>query len=85
MVKVFSVYDAKANCYMQPFFALTKGLGTRVFAEWADDENHPCGKWPDDFTLFEIGEWDDQQGVLINHAANISLGTALEYKNKEKV
>lgn len=78
--KIFSVYDSKAEAYMQPFFMLTKGSALRAWTDTINDPQTQFFKHPTDFTLFEIGEYDDSSGKLINHTAKMSLGVALEYK-----
>ena len=56
-MKVFSVYDSKAGAYMTPFFADTNGLAVRMFSDICNDRETVYWKHPEDFTLFELGEW----------------------------
>lgn len=64
IVKAFAVYDDKASTFAQPFFCPTRGLALRSFEAAANDANSAVNKWPADFKLFEIGEYDDQEGEL---------------------
>ena len=75
----FSIFDSKLGKYFAPTFMPSRGIAIRQFSDQAMDENTPIGKHPADYTLFEVGQFDDDKGVLINHEANVSLGTALEY------
>ena len=79
-LKAFTVYDSKAEAYLQPFFMQSKGQAIRAFQDLANDETHQFGKYPADFTLFEIGEYDDATALIKNHDHKINLGIALEHK-----
>ena len=80
MVKVFTVYDSKAEAYLPPFYARSTGDAIRRFSDTANDVSHDFNKHAADFTLFEIGEFDELQGVFNLLPANISRGCALDYK-----
>lgn len=79
---IYAVYDAKAEVYSQPHFLLNRGTAFRAWEEAANDNSTQIGKYPADFTMFEIGEWDDQTGTITMLKAKISLGTALELKKQ---
>ncbi|UOF80675.1 DNA binding protein vP5 [Microviridae sp.] len=81
-LKVFSVYDSKAEAYLQPFFSTTLGMATRMFGDAVKDQQHNFNKHAADFTLFQIGEFDDENGLLVS-VNKINLGCAIEYLNKE--
>lgn len=81
-VKMFCVYDSKAEAYLQPFFMATKGQALRAFTEVCNDSNHTFFKHASDYTLFEIGEYDDATGGVTSYATKQSLGNALEFKRE---
>lgn len=81
--KCFAVYDVKAEAFLPPFFMANKGQAIRAFGDACSDSGHAFFKHASDYTLFEIGEFDDSLGQLINHDANIPLGVASEYTSKE--
>lgn len=83
-MKIFSVYDEKAEAFINPLFTHTTGLAIRGFTEAANDPQNNLAKHPGDFTLFEIGTWDEGKGVVTMLDAKISLGTALQYVSKEE-
>lgn len=80
ILKVFAVYDSKVESYLQPFFMQTKGQALRAWETSVNDESTMFCKHPADFTLFEIGEYDDSKGDLVSYSAKIPVGVALEFK-----
>lgn len=79
ILKIYSVYDSKTDAYVAPMFFQTKGQALRTFAEVANDKNHQIGKYSEDFTLFEIGEFNDNNCKFTLYDAPYSLGLALEF------
>lgn len=75
-LKVFSVYDHKGEAYGKPVFLATAGLAVRAFQEVANDKTSEVGKFPQDYTLFEIGEFDDSTGVLTPLSPHVTYGLA---------
>lgn len=81
LIKAFSVFDSKAEAYLQPFFATTVGMAMRSFGDAVKDEGHQFHKHAADYTLFQIGGFDDDKGVL-SSVTHVNLGCALEYLAK---
>lgn len=75
--KAFSIFDSKAEAYLQPFFAPTAGVALRNFEAAANDVNHDFNKYAGDYTLFEIGTFDTTTAGLVPHTSLINLGLAL--------
>ena len=83
MAKVFTVYDSKAEMYLAPFTVAARGQAVREFESACNDPKTMMCKHPSDFTLFEIGEFDDLKGTLKPYEAKVSIGTAIEFKKVE--
>nr|QJB19603.1 MAG: nonstructural protein [Microvirus sp.] len=83
MMKIFTVFDSKAEAYMQPFFMQSKGAAIRAYADLANDSNHTFGKHPEDYTLFEIGSYDEATAAIVSYSTPISLGVAVEHLRKQ--
>lgn len=64
LLNAYSVYDNKALIYGTPFFAPTDGSAVRSFQELANDNNTTVGRHPGDFSLFCVGNYNDQNGKL---------------------
>lgn len=77
--KIYSVYDSKAEAFLPPFFLGTRGLAIRTFADAANREDHNFRRYAADYTLFELGEFDDSSGKFFMKEAAENLGTALQY------
>lgn len=78
-MQLFSVYDSKTKTYAQPNFLINKGAALRAWEEAANDKSMQIGKTPADFTLFHIGEFDDETGVITMANVKESLGCAIEF------
>lgn len=76
--KLFTVYDSKAEAFLQPVYAKTVGIFMRMVAQAVNDPNHDFHKTPGDYTFFEIGEWDDASGMIRMLESRINLGGAIE-------
>lgn len=63
-LKIFSIRDSKGEIYNQPFFQKTHGEAERNFRELVKDEKSMISKYPDDFDLYYLGQFDDQTGVI---------------------
>jgi len=77
--KVHAIYDDKTGIYTRPFLSITTGEAVRDFKQSANDPNHKIGIHAADFTLFEIGTYDDATGGFESER-HINLGCAIEHK-----
>lgn len=78
--KIYSIFDSAVSAYLQPFCAQTKGHAVRMFSDTVNDESSMFFKHPEDYTLFELGSWTDDDAKYTLHAAPISVGVAIEFK-----
>lgn len=84
ILKVFSVFDSKAKAYLQPFHAVNSAVALRSFEAAVNDERHDFHRFAGDYTLFEIGIWDDQSGEVVCDGHKTNLGVAVEFLKGEK-
>lgn len=82
MLKIFTVYDSKAEAYLQPFYALATGAAIRMFETAASDPEHKFNQHAADFTLFELGQFDEQTGKIEILSAHLNLGNALSLQTR---
>lgn len=83
-MKAFAIYDSKADAYMAPFFFAATGLAIRAFIRLVNDEQSEVCRFPADYTLFEIGTFEQADGVLMPmDNGNVNLGTGVQYKESK--
>lgn len=79
ITRVFSVYDSKALAYNVPFFMPSVGAAVRAFADLSNDSNTTINKHPTDYVLYEIGTYNDENGVLTPIQPFVNLGIAADF------
>lgn len=84
LMHVYSIYDAGADVYLQPFFQPADAAAIRIFSKMCTDENSSLSIKPDDFTLYNIGVFDDETGSLEpREPTSLGNGRPLSVKYKE--
>lgn len=82
ILRLFSLYDSGVKAYLRPFWSDHKTNAIRSFAQIINDKSDPnnmVSNHPDQFTLFELGLFDEVSGKFVAHDAPMSLGCAIEY------
>lgn len=82
-LKMYTVRDAKAEVYNAPFYKRSHGEAERDFAMAIRDEKNPSAKYPEDFDLFFVGEYDDQTGVVKPLATPQHIAKAIDLVNRQ--
>lgn len=77
-LQAFSVFDAAANMFLEPFWAPTMEVALRGFREACQKEGHQFNKFPGDYQLFHVGEFDQETGECTAMAPR-SCGVALSF------
>ena len=63
--KLFSVLDHKSGVFNKPFTEMNDSTAMRGIASCCRDESHMFHMHPRDYSLFCVGEWDDDNGTII--------------------
>lgn len=79
ILQICAIYDAKAQTFLQPFYARAKGEALRTFADLANDKSSPIGQHPEDYSCFIIGEYNQLDGKLKAAQKTEPLGIAIEF------
>lgn len=66
-LSVFVIYDAAAEAYLPPFYFHQPAQAWREFAIRCNDPSSPFHHSPGDYTVFQIGYWDDETAVFHQH------------------
>jgi len=78
--KVFGIYDSKVAAWLQPFFSQSVGSAERAIERLVADPEHNFSQYASDFTLFELGSYDDSSGMFTLLSTPHSLGLFLQYR-----
>lgn len=76
---LFTVFDSAAARFLEPFYAPTVEYALRQFRTTVNQEGHQFNKFPEDYTLFLIGEFDQEQGTITALDSPQSLGVAITF------
>lgn len=60
---MYSIRDGKAEIFNTPFFKLTHGEAERDFRTAVNDDKTTLSRYPEDFDLYYLGEYDDNKGL----------------------
>jgi len=84
-LKMYTLYDSKTESYIPPFYAKAKGDAIRQISAVVNnpDSKQEFGKYPEDFTLFEIATFDDATGMVIPNSVHENLGCLINFKSSE--
>lgn len=63
-LKIYSIRDTKAEVFHPPFFQKSHGEAERSFSELLRDEKSLIYKYPEDYDLYYLGNYDDQTGKI---------------------
>lgn len=79
LLKIFAIYDRKAGTYGQPFALQSRGVALRTLQSWVSDPASFFAKFPDDFELYEIGEFNQMDGSIVSMKPDF-VGRAADVK-----
>lgn len=83
--RIFGIFDIKAEVYLNPFFETTTGQATRAFSDAINQPDSPFGRHPNDFSLRELGTFENESGVLVSHRQPIHVAEAIQFINIRKL
>lgn len=63
-VNLYSIFDSKAEQYGTVFAAVSDGLAVRMFLTGIGSGVGDLSRYPEDFFLFTLGNFDDTTGLL---------------------
>ena len=89
-MKLYSLYDTKAQAYVSLFCSETDGLASRSVEGAASDPGTSLYKYPEDFAVYCLGEWDVVSGLISpivppRHVVAVSSLVALSAMSVEGV
>lgn len=63
-LRMYAVYDRKATVFARPFCSPNDAMAKRSFEAAKLDSNTELSKFPQDFGLYLLGEFDDDSGEI---------------------
>lgn len=84
-VKVFSLYDSKAKNFGPPFYMQTRGMAVRALSDLVQDNNSMVARHPEDFVLYQVGEYDDATAEFINKNPHELISMASDFKKTNPI
>lgn len=75
-MKIFAVLDVKANYFLQPFPESSTIAALRGFEVAVNEGKSTFSRFPDDFCLMELADFDQNTGQISPYAAPQNLGSA---------
>jgi hypothetical protein len=79
-LKCYAVFDSKVQEFAQPFFLRSRGEALRGWQTVANDPSTDICKYAEDFSCFELAEFDATNGTFNNIVPPFNLGLAATYK-----
>lgn len=76
-IQIFSILDLKAEAYQQPFFTTNNATAIRMLQNELQREGSNFAKYPEDYNLFAIGDFNDVNALLTPRIPE-SLGNAMQ-------
>ena len=81
---ICSIRDSAADAYGRPFFLPSVGVAIRSFTDEVNRsaEDNQIYQQPEDFDLFELGEFDDATGkfALLDVPKQLALGRMVKVR-----
>nr|QJB21695.1 MAG: nonstructural protein [Microvirus sp.] len=75
---MFSVYDKKTASFSPPFNMKHKNEAIRQWHTVVSDPGTKYGKHPEDFDLYEIGNFDESTGKMTTHETLVQLASGIQ-------
>ena len=82
MQKLYMIYDSKSETFTAPTVNPARGQALRSFSDAVNAGEGVLANHPEDFTLFEIGDFDVKTGAITLYEARQSVANGLDVKLK---
>lgn len=79
LVRMYAIYDSKAQAYNQPFFCANNAVAFRNLEKACRNPESPFAQFPADFNLFCLASFEDVSGKIEPFHAPENLGNFLQF------
>lgn len=80
ILQVMAAYDKKARAFCYPFYVAHVDVGIRSFEAAVNGENQVVTAHPEDYALFLLGTWSDENGLFEVKAIPTHVVEAMQLK-----
>lgn len=85
-LRMYSIYDLKTEVFFPPLFAHNAGDAMRQLSIRASDPNSMFNRFPEDYRLYDIGDFDDVSAKIeYPNAPSFICNVTDVVKKKEEV
>lgn len=81
-IQFFAIYDEKACAYMCPLKEQNKLTALRAFSLTCEKQDTMFYQHPEDFSIFYVGDFDDNTGIFTSLEKPELLAKATEFVKK---
>lgn len=78
-INMYAIKDRQLDAFMLPFPAQTNGAAIRSFGNHTKEEGHPVAQHPDDYSLYHLGDYDDQVGKMTSLETPVKIAEASDF------
>lgn len=83
--KIYVVHDCKSESYTAPMLHLAIGDALRAFTSAANNRETMIGTNPEDFSLFEVGEYDERTAKFKIWKSMVHVANAIDLVQSTKL
>ncbi len=76
-MKFYSIFDTKALAFANPFLARNDATAARMCLGAARDPNTDLHRFPGDYVLIGLADWNDESGIIQPFEFQNHIGTIL--------
>lgn len=80
--QILVIFDSKVQAFATPFFVRSQAEGIRSLVANLSDPESLLHKFPEDYSLYSLGTFDDETGIL-EQKLPVNLGLVSVFKPKE--
>lgn len=83
-LNIYTIKDSKAGTHAQPFFSVNNSTAIRSFNASIKDPSNPLSAYPEDFSLWHLGTYNDITGDLAGNAPEFVANSAQTVEEGEE-
>lgn len=82
ILQAFAIFDSAVGAFMEPFFAQTIEVAIRRFRSTVNHAESDMSRYPNDYSLFHVGSFEQESGMFQPLNTPHNLGLAIQFMEK---